>query len=120
MAEAGGIGLVGSGGDTVETLREQYAIALRKISDATVRRKLGFGINVNQIEDEFPAGTLAALVKDLAAPMHVGGLSTSLVLHLQLYSTTYLAFTVQVCLLKIFRHKEAKYLFRGRRGATYK
>jgi nitronate monooxygenase len=70
VAEAGGIGLVGSGGDTVETLREQYAIALRKISDATVRRKLGFGINVNQIEDEFPAGTLAALVKDLS-PGHV-------------------------------------------------
>ena len=79
VAMAGGIGLVGSGGSTLEVLRKEWAVAIREIEGTfspgtyeayACRKNLGFGININQVEEEFPPGTLAMLVEDLG-PGHV-------------------------------------------------
>ena len=79
VAMAGGIGLVGSGGGTLEVLRKEWAVAIREIEGTfspgtyeayACRKNLGFGININQVEEEFPPGTLAMLVEDLG-PGHV-------------------------------------------------
>lgn len=67
VSGAGGVGFVGSGGETVEYLREEWT---RAVTDPRVRRPLlGFGLNVAQLE-ALPAGTLEALLAELQ-PAHV-------------------------------------------------
>jgi len=63
---AGGIGLVGSGGETLTHLRHEWHIATHR---AHTRSRLGFGLNINQL-DSYPPGTLETLLSDLA-PQHV-------------------------------------------------
>lgn len=67
VSAAGGVGLVGSGGESLAYLREQWAVALAQ--PGARRPLLGFGVNVRTIEAE-PPGTLARLVRELE-PAHV-------------------------------------------------
>jgi nitronate monooxygenase len=67
VSAAGGIGLVGSGGETLDFLRKEWEIAL---AHPTVERsRLGFGLNVNQLE-EYSEGTLQRILQELQ-PAHV-------------------------------------------------
>ena len=67
VSAAGGIGLVGSGGETLEYLREEWAIAIAH--PRVERSRLGFGLNVKQLE-EYSEGTLQAILQELQ-PAHV-------------------------------------------------
>ena len=67
VTAAGGIGLVGSGGETLDFLREEWAIALAH--PQVERSRLGFGLNVGQLE-EYSEGTLQSILRELQ-PAHV-------------------------------------------------
>jgi len=60
---AGGIGLIGSGGESLDYLRKEWGIAT---SHAHSRERLGFGLNIGQLDD-YPAGTLELLLAELGA-----------------------------------------------------
>ena len=62
VAAAGGVGLVGSGGESLAYLRSEWATAVSQ--PGVSRQNLGFGMNINQLE-EHPAGTLEALLEEL-------------------------------------------------------
>ena len=68
VSSAGGVGLVGSGGESLQYLLDQWAIAVAHPN--VDRNALGFGLNVGQLEDEFPEGTLSRLMNELS-PSHV-------------------------------------------------
>lgn len=67
VSAAGGIGLVGSGGETLDFLREEWANALAH--PGVNRARLGFGLNVKQLE-EYSEGTLEGILAELQ-PAHV-------------------------------------------------
>ena len=67
VAGAGGVGLVGSGGESLEYLRTEWAEAMAQPN--ANRANLGFGININQLEEQ-PDGTLRQLLEELQ-PAHV-------------------------------------------------
>ena len=66
VSVAGAVGLVGSGGESLDFLREEWAVALAAPHD---RDLLGFGLNVGQLDGYAPR-TLEALLKELK-PKHV-------------------------------------------------
>lgn len=66
VSAAGGIGLVGSGGESLEYLRKEWRVAR---SARHARERLGFGLNVGQLEAS-PTGTLEGLLEELG-PKHV-------------------------------------------------
>lgn len=67
VSAAGGVGLVGSGGESLEYLRSEWSAAIA--SPDVHRHNLGFGMNINQLE-EHPPGTLEALLEELQ-PAHL-------------------------------------------------
>jgi nitronate monooxygenase len=67
VAAAGGVGFVGSGGESLAYLRSEWAMAVSQ--PGVPRQNLGFGMNINQLE-ELPAGTLEALLEELQ-PAHL-------------------------------------------------
>lgn len=67
VSAAGGVGLVGSGGESLDFLRREWALALS--APAVERDRLGFGLNVGQL-DGYAPGTLEALLEELG-PKHV-------------------------------------------------
>ena len=67
VSAAGGIGLVGSGGESLDFLKHEWAIA--QAFPGVERSRLGFGLNVKQLE-EYPDGTLESTLQELQ-PAHV-------------------------------------------------
>ena len=67
VSAAGGVGLVGSGGESLEYLRREWAVAIA--APNVSRKNLGFGMNINQLE-EHPPGMLESLLRELQ-PAHV-------------------------------------------------
>jgi len=66
VSNAGGIGLVGSGGHTIDFLRTEWRAAQTCKHNADL---LGFGMNIKSL-DSLPADTLGDLVRELR-PAHV-------------------------------------------------
>ena len=67
VSAAGGVGFVGAGGESVAHLRSEWAIAVSQ--PGAIRQNLGFGMNINQLE-EHPPGTLEVLLAELQ-PGHI-------------------------------------------------
>ncbi|KAH8054321.1 2-nitropropane dioxygenase [Aureococcus anophagefferens] len=67
VTEAGAVGLVGSGGESLDFLRREWAVALAAPHD---RDLLGFGLNVGQLDGYAPR-TLEALLLAELGPKHV-------------------------------------------------
>ena len=63
VSASGGVGLVGSGGETLAFLRNEWSIALAH--PGVVRENLGFGLNVKQLEEWDSGDTLANLLDEL-------------------------------------------------------
>ena len=66
VSAAGGVGFIGSGGESLEHLQREWKLALANPHD---RELLGFGLNVNQL-DGYEPGTFETLLKELG-PKHV-------------------------------------------------
>ena len=67
VSSAGGVGFVGSGGESLAYLRDEWAIATA--APGVVRNNLGFGLNIGQLEVH-PQDTLRSLLKELQ-PKHL-------------------------------------------------